>query len=637
MAASSRSRPRRFGVALLTVAAATLLRLLLWPALGPDLPLLLFWPAVIVSAWYGGLWPGVLTSALSALSGCFFFLEPRFSFTVDDPAHLAGAALFALEGCLFSFLCGRLQQAIRARRRAEEETFAAVNQRELWRVTLASIGDAVIVTDAGGRVNFLNPAAQELTGWRSAEAAGRGLDEVFHILHEQTREAVESPVGVALREGRVVGLANHTVLVARDGTERLIEDGAAPIQDERRGLAGSVLVFHDVTGRRRLEEQFLQAQKMEAVGRLAGGVAHDFNNLLTVITGFADVVLGRLPAGDPARELVGEIAHAGQRAARLIGQLLAFSRKSVVAPQVLDLNAVVTDTEKMLGRLIGEDIELATQLQPGLGPVKADPGQVEQVIVNLAVNARDAMPQGGKLTVETRDVDLDEGYAQAHAGARPGRHVLLAVSDTGHGMAPEVRARAFEPFFTTKEPGKGTGLGLATVYGIVRQAGGHVEVYSEPGRGTTFMLYFPRAEEAAARQPNPAPGAEPRGSETVLLVEDDAAIRAVARHVLQGRGYRVLEAADAAEALRLAGEYLRRIHLLVADVVMPGVGGRELAQRLAALHPETKVLFTSGYTDDAVVRHGVREAEVAFLPKPFTPATLTQKVREVLDSPGPAQ
>jgi PAS domain S-box-containing protein len=621
---------------LLSVAVATLLRFFFWPVLGPELPLVFHWPAVILSTWYGGLWPGVLATALSTLVGCYFFLEPRYTFTADNPAHLAGAILFTLEGCGLSFLWEMFQRAVRARRRAEEETFTAINQRELWRVTLASIGDAVIVTDACGRVNFLNPAAQELTGWRSADADGRPLEEVFHILHEQTREVVASPVSQVLREGRVVGLENHTLLVSRDGTERLIEDSAAPIRDERKGLAGSVLVFHDVTGRRRLEEQFRQSQKMEAVGRLAGGVAHDFNNLLTVITGFADVVLGRLPAGDSARELVGEIVNAGQRASGLVRQLLAFSRKSVVAPRVLDLNTVVLEMEKMLRRLIGENIELVTRPQPGLGLIKADHGQLEQVIVNLAVNARDAMPQGGRLTVETQDVELDEAHARAHEGARPGRHVLLAVSDTGHGMTAEVMARLFEPFFTTKGPGKGTGLGLATVYGIVRQGGGHVEVYSGVGLGSTFKLYFPRAEEQSpAPGPDPGPPAAPRGSETVLLAEDDTAVRALARQVLRSSGYSVLEADDGAEALRLAGEHLRPIHLLVSDLVMPGVGGRDLARRLAVLHPETKVLFMSGYTDDAVVRHGVLEAEVAFLPKPFAPSTLAQKVREVLDSPGP--
>jgi PAS domain S-box-containing protein len=630
MTATPRPRTLRYGVVLLSVVAATLLRLLLQPALGPDLPRLLYLTAVLIVAWYGGLWPGVLTSALAALVGWFFPLGPGFSFAAEGPARLAGAAVFALNGCVVSFLYDRLQRAVQARLRAEHETFVAVNQRELWRVTLASIGDAVIVTDAGGRVSFLNPTAQELTGWPPAEAAGRPVEEVFRIQHEQTREAVENPVGRVLREGAVVGLANHTVLVARDGTERPVEDSAAPIRDRRRGLAGSVLVFHDVTERRRLEEQFRQAQKMEAVGRLAGGVAHDFNNALTVITGYGHVVLGDLPADSPSRPHVAEMVKAGERAAALVRRLLAFSRKSVLADRVLDLNAVVAGLEGMLRRLLGEDVELATHLQPGPGFVRADPGQLEQALLNLAVNARDAMPRGGRLTVEAREVEL--GGDQA--GGRPGRYARLAVRDTGCGMTPEVKAHLFEPFFTTKGPGQGTGLGLAMVHGFVQQSGGHVEVESEPGAGTTFRLYLPRAEgPAAAGRPHPGVPAARRGSETVLLAEDEAAVRTLGRHALRAAGYTVLEAAGGAEALRLAGGYLRPIHLLVTDLVMPGVGGRELAVRLAAVHPEARVLYVSGYTDDAVVRHGVREGQAPFLPKPFTPADLARKVREVLDGP----
>jgi CheY-like chemotaxis protein len=309
----------------------------------------------------------------------------------------------------------------------------------------------------------------------------------------------------------------------------------------------------------------------------------------------------------------------------------------VLAPKVLDLNAVVAGLEGMLRRLLGEDIDFATLLPPGLGRVKADPGQVEQALINLAVNARDAMPRGGRLTIETREVELDGASAEAPREARPGPHVLLAVSDTGHGMTPEVKARIFEPFFTTKEQGKGTGLGLAMVYGFVRQSGGHVAVSSEPGVGTTFKLYLPRTEEeVTGHKPSPGVRAAPRGSETVLLAEDDPAVRALSRHALRAGGYKVLEAGDGAEAVRVAEVYLRPIHLLVTDVVMPGVGGRELAARLLALHPETKVLFVSGYPDDAVVRQGIREEQAHFLQKPFSADSLAQKVREVLDSSGPS-
>jgi two-component system cell cycle sensor histidine kinase/response regulator CckA len=389
-----------------------------------------------------------------------------------------------------------------------------------------------------------------------------------------------------------------------------------------------------VTDRRRLEEQLHQASKMEAVGQLAGGVAHDFNNLLTVITGYGALVADALPPGDPVRELVGEMVRAGERAAGLTRQLLAFSRKQVLSPRVVDLNAVVADTERMLRRLIGADVDLAARLQPNLGRVRADPGQVEQVVMNLAVNARDAMPRGGKLTVETRDVELGEDYCRTHPEARPGPHVLLAVSDTGCGMTEEVRLRIFEPFFTTKGPGKGAGLGLATVFGIVKQSGGSVEVYSEVGVGTTFKVYLPRADApAAADATGPVQAAVTRGTETLLVAEDEPAVRALTCHVLRSAGYTVLEAETGEEAVRVADRHAGPVHLLVTDVVMPGGGGRELAETLAERHPGARVLFLSGYTADAVVRHGILGERADFLQKPFTPAALARKVREVLDRP----
>jgi PAS domain S-box-containing protein len=389
--------------------------------------------------------------------------------------------------------------------------------------------------------------------------------------------------------------------------------------------AGIVLAY-DVTERRRLEEQFLQAQKMDAVGRLAGGVAHDFNNLLTVINGYADMLLEDLAEDAAPAAHVRAIRSAGERAAGLTQQLLAFGRKQIVTPRLLDLNSIVADAVRLLGRLIGEDILLDLDLQPGLGRVRADPNQLHQVLLNLAVNARDAMPRGGRLLLTTRDVVFDE----RGAGLRPGRYLVLAVTDTGHGMTEEVRRHLFEPFFTTKALGKGTGLGLATVYGIVKQAGGHIDVETSVDVGTTFRVYLPRAAN-----PEPQGGAAGAASAAprravALLAEDEDAVRALAREVLRTAGYEVLEARDGTEALTVAERYAGRIDVLLSDVVMPGLGGRQLADLLLARDPGLKVIFLSGYTEDAVVRGGVSREEMLLLPKPFAPAALVQKLRKVL-------
>ena len=380
-----------------------------------------------------------------------------------------------------------------------------------------------------------------------------------------------------------------------------------------------------------LEKQLQQAQKMEAVGHLAGGVAHDFNNLLGVILGYSELLLAN-PAiqGAPHNQLL-EIKKAGERAANLTRQLLAFSRKQIIEPVVLDLNSLIADMSKLLRRLIGEDIELVTALAPNLGRVKADHGQVEQVIMNLAVNARDAMPHGGRLTIETANVDLDAEYARKHVTVQPGPYVLLAVSDTGVGMDEATLARIFEPFFTTKEAGKGTGLGLSTVYGIVKQSGGNIWVYSEPGRGTTFKIYLPRVTMPVTAQRAVEKAATPGGNETLLVVEDAEAMRKMSCEFLASRGYTVLEANNGADALALAEKH-PHIHMLIADLVMPGMNGRELAQQLCARNPRLRVLYVSGYTGDAVVRMGILEGAAAFLQKPFTLHGLACKVREILDA-----
>jgi PAS domain S-box-containing protein len=845
------------------------------------------------------------------------------TFRVAVWTGLTGGALGLLAVAAFAAL---LAGHLRSRSRAAAALF---EQKEILRATLASIGDAIIATDTRQQVTFVNPVAARLTGWGGDRAVGRPLEEVFQIVHETTREAVENPAARALREGVVVGLANHTVLIGRDRAEWPIDDSAAPIRDEAGRVTGVVLAFRDVseqrrqeeeltrreqlfrqlaehlggvvwmvdavdgrmlyvspryetlwgrpceelyrsplawleaidpadrgrakemsqrgrregteweieyrinrpdgtarwvldrgfpikdpsgavyriagiasdvtarkaaeeglrrrvtdlsvlyrigaacarargldeavravtevvskeiypencgvllidraagvlrhhpsfvlgpaavvdiplgqgvtgrvaaTGRpmvvadtalepgyiaiepglrsevcvpvtvgdrvvavldvesrspgafdgddaqlletvasllaialerfqteadrRRLEEQLRQAQKMEAVGRLAGGVAHDFNNLLTVIAGYSELVMASLPPGGEERARVAAIRQAGERAAELTRQLLAFSRQQVLEPVILDLNAVASGIDRLLRRLIGEDVALASELQDGLWKVKADRGQMEQVLMNLAVNARDAMPQGGRLSLATANVELPEADPLGFPEAAPGRYVQLTITDTGCGMTDEVKARLFEPFFTTKEVGRGTGLGLATVYGIVRQSGGHIAVASKVGAGTTFRILLPATTEVAPRRADSVLLVPGRGTETVLLVEDEGQVRRIASLALNAQGYVVLEASDGVEGSELAARHAGPIHLLVTDVVMPEMSGRQLAEKVRAGRPGVKVLYISGYTTDTVVHHGVAELTDAFLQKPFTPAALAAKVRAVLD------
>jgi PAS domain S-box-containing protein len=477
-----------------------------------------------------------------------------------------------------------------------------------------------------GRYLTVNPALVRMLGYDSADEL-LGLDiprDVFADADDRVRLFAQF-------EGRDEAKA-EVDWKRKDGSRVSVRLNVRMI----RAAAGEIECYEglveDVTEQRSLEAQFRQAQRLEAVGRLAGGVAHDFNNVLTAIAGYSDLLLADLEAGDPKRQDVEEIRAATERAAALTRQLLAFSRKQVLQTRVVDLNAVVKVLEKMLRRLIGEDVRLAFTPGAGLDAVRVDPGQVEQMILNLAVNARDAMPDGGRLTIETANVRLDEAFARDHHGAVPGRYVMLAVSDTGVGMDAEVRSHVFEPFFTTKEQGKGTGLGLATVYGIVKQSGGTVWVYSEPGRGTTFKIYFPQVDEPPeAAAAAPADQVAAGGRETVLLAEDDAAVRAVVADVLAQKGYVALRAPDGQTALEMARAHPGRIQLLITDMIMPGMSGRELAETLVALRPGVRVLYMSGYTDDAVVRHGVLEAGVPYLQKPFTPDALARKVREVLD------
>ena len=448
-----------------------------------------------------------------------------------------------------------------------------------------------------------------------------------HVVVEAAEEAskrgerFQAEYRVIRQDGRVIWVSDTAVVVPGSDAHPLMEG-----------------IIVDITDRKQLEGQLQQARRMEAVGRLAGGIAHDFNNLLTIIKGYTELGLTRAKSQPEIRADLERIEDASERAAGLVRQLLAFSRRQVLQPKVLDLNGIVVGLDKLLRRLMNEDIEMKTIVAKDLGTIKADPGQVEQVIMNLVVNARDAMPDGGRLTVETENVELDEAYAKDHAAVRPGRYVMLAVSDTGVGMSADTIAHIFEPFYTTKESGRGTGLGLSTVYGIVKQSGGYIWVYSEPDEGTTFKVYLPRVDEPAEALPKKKVSlADRTGTETILLVEDEPQLRELTRMALASRGYSVVEAANPDEAERLSEKYGAKIHLLLTDVIMPGISGRELAKRVSARHPAMRVLYMSGYTYNVIAQGGTLERGVAFLQKPFTPSALIEKVREVLDAAVPAR
>jgi two-component system cell cycle sensor histidine kinase/response regulator CckA len=502
--------------------------------------------------------------------------------------------------------------------RESEERYRLLFERNLAGVYRSTVD---------GRLLECNRAFARMMGYGSPAEAMAQPPGAFHGLPSAHREFLAR----LRREGSLVNTESEGR--RKDGSAVWLIENVSLIVDEdgEEVILGTVF---DMTERRRLEEQLLQSQKMEAVGRLAGGIAHDFNNLLTAISGYSELLVEQLPEGDPRRESAEEIRQAGRRAAGLTQQLLAFSRRQVLEPRVLDLNAVIAGMEKMLRRVIGEDVELTTALDPALWRTLADPGQIEQAIVNLVVNARDAMPRGGRLTLETGNVTLDEKFASSYATVHPGPHVMLAVSDTGVGMDASLQARLFEPFFTTKERGKGTGLGLSTTYGIVKQSGGSIWVYSEPGHGTTFKIYLPRCEEPLDAREAPPAAATPRpGSETVLLVEDEPEVRRLVEKLLRMQGYTVLSAGSPAEAISAAGASPGTIAILVTDVIMPGMNGRELARVLASERPAMRVLYMSGYTDAAIAQQGILQPGTAFLSKPFTPDALARKVREVLDGP----
>jgi len=542
----------------------------------------------------------------------------------------AGAHDYLLKGNLKRLIPAierELREAKSRRERLKAEEALRESEERLQAI-LDNSPAIIFLKNTEGRYLYVNPQFARLTSLAPEQILGKTDAEIFPPEQAAAFRANDLKVlqaGVALEFEEVADQQDgpHTSIVSK-----------FPLRNAEGKVYAICAIATDITERKSLEAQLRQSQKMEAIGQLAGGIAHDFNNLLTVINGYSELVLLSLPVEHPHCATFEQIRQAGEKASRLIRQLMAFSRQQVLQPKVLDLNAVVANIDTMLQRVIGEDIDLLTILSPGLASVKADPGQIEQVLMNLVLNARDAMPNGGRLTIETADVVLDTDYARTHVAVNPGRYVMLAVSDNGCGMDAETQARIFEPFFTTKDLGKGTGLGLSTVYGIVKQSGGNIGVYSEPGRGTTFRIYLPRIRKAPETvEPEEAREPLPRGSETILLVEDEAGVRTLAKTILQIQGYTVLDAAQGKDAFLLSGQHEGLIHLMVTDMVMPEMSGREVADRLKPLRPNMKVLFMSGFTDKALVHNGELDPGIAFLQKPFTPQTLARKVREVLDSP----
>ena len=488
---------------------------------------------------------------------------------------------------------------------------------------------AYVVVDADNRVLEWNAAAERIFGYRKDEVLNTVLFDKF--IPPSAKNQLETIVH-RLQSG---DMSAHSVNenLTKDGRTIICEWFNTPLFTEDGQFAGIFSLAQDITNQIETEEQLRQAHKMDAIGKLAGGVAHDFNNLLTVINGYCDMLLNAQLHGDSSWEMLNEIRKAGERSAALTRQLLAFSKKQAFAPKVFDLNDIVRDTEKLLRRLIGEDVQLVITFHSQTSYVNADASQLQQILLNLSINAREAMPRGGNLVIETKNVELDEEYAEHHTGVQPGEYVMLIVSDTGSGITAENRRRIFEPFFSTKQVGKGTGLGLAVVHGIVKQNRGHIEVTSEPECGASFKILLPRADGSTAtvKSVDQADCAA-CASETILLVEDEEAVRGLTRLLLQERGYRVLEAGDAEEALRISAAHQETIHLLVTDVVLPGMGGRMLAEQLLTMHPEMRVLYVSGYLDDEIVRHGILQKQASLLEKPFTASDLLLRVQEVLSN-----
>ena len=608
-----------YGVAVLSISLALIPVLLLSDVV--ESRLVVFAVAVMVSAWYGGWRPGLVATSFALTVSAYFSLRAA-RVPQDYRNAILHLTLFALVAVLICWFNAALRSAQKGLRYSES------NFRSL--VTHAPYG--ICRCDSAGILLEANPALVKILGYASSsELVGCNLANQYADTQEWVNLA-DHFRSLKRFHGQVAEW------VCKDGSSVMVRLSGRAIRSE--GYDAFFELFaEDVTEQRALEQQLRQAQKMEAVGRLAGGIAHDFNNLLMVISGYCEFLQERIGSDAPLRGSVQEIAKAAERATSLTRQLLAFSRKQMLAPKVLDLNALVKENLKMLTRMIGEDIDLVMRAGAEIGTVKADPGQIDQVIINLAVNARDAMPHGGKLTIETADVTCDEEYARSHPPLTTGEYVMLAISDTGGGMDAATQSHIFEPFFTTKGL-KGTGLGLSTVYGIIQQSRGHIQVSSEPGKGTSFKIYLPRVGatgQAILPEPSVTTAKPEQALETILLVEDESSLRNLSRQYLENQGYTVLEAADGAVAIQICNSHPAPIHLLLTDLIMPGINGRELARRVCAMRPETKVLCMSGYTENVIAHNAILEEGIALLQKPFSLSTLRTKVREKLSSAFRAQ
>ncbi len=558
----------------------------------------------------------ILTLGIVSFSLTVFILQRDFSDGIN--IHLAIRALVGMVLIFVVYVVYQQHQIHRFRMHlvAQEELFSLIGE---------NAADMIAVVTANGERLYNSPSYQKVLGYTPEELE---RTSAYEQIHPDDQPAVK----LAAEEAKKTGIGRRIEYRIRhkSGEWRVLESTASAVRNTSGEVAKLIIVNRDITERRQLEQQLLLSQRLEAVGKLSGGIAHDFNNILGVIIGYSEALQQKISADDPMREAVDEIEKAGQRAAALTRQLLAFSRKQVLEPKVLDLNSIVSDVEKMLRRLIGEDVELEIIRSPTLGRVKADRGQVEQVILNLAVNARDAMLRGGKLKIETMNSDLNENDARAKRYIVPGHYVMLQVSDTGMGMSDEVQSHIFEPFYTTKEQGKGTGLGLATVYGVIKQSGGYIWVESEIGKGTKFQVYLPRAEGLVSDPVRKAPPLITPGLGTILVAEDESSLRKLTCNTLKEAGYKVLEAEDAFKALEIVEHSDCGIDLLLTDVVMPGMSGRELAENLSLKRPGIKILYMSGYTDGAVAAHGILESGIVILQKPFSRAQLQQNVAEIL-------